>query len=77
VHALQVLKDDIPMTPHDVPVDIVVTPARVIRTRTAFAKPDAIRREELSAEQLEAMPVLRRRYRSVSRARRAGGGRLE
>ena len=61
VHALQVLKDDIPMTPHDVPVDIVVTPARVIRTRTAFAKPDAIRRQELSAEQLEAMPVLRRR----------------
>ena len=59
VHALQVLNADIPMTPHDVPVDLVVTPERVIRTRTSFAKPEGIRRQELSAEQLEAMPVLR------------------
>jgi 5-formyltetrahydrofolate cyclo-ligase len=60
VHALQVLKDDIPMTSHDVPVDVVVTPERVIRTRTAFRRPEGIYRQELSAEQLEAMPVLRR-----------------
>jgi 5-formyltetrahydrofolate cyclo-ligase len=60
VHALQLLKDDIPMTPHDVPVDLVVTPERVIRTRTAFAKPQGMRWKELSAAQLEAMPVLRR-----------------
>ena len=60
VHALQILKDDIPMTPHDVPVDLVVTPERVIRTQTAFAKPSGIRWRELSADQLEAMPVLRR-----------------
>lgn len=60
VHALQVLKADIPMTPHDVPVDLVVTPERVIRTRHAFPKPDGIRPQELSADQVEAMPVLRR-----------------
>src|SRR5262245_25070579 len=59
VHALQVLKEAIPMTPHDVPVDLVVTPERVIRTRPAFTKPAGIRWEELSAEQLQAMPVLR------------------
>lgn len=72
VHALQVVKDDIPMTPHDVPVDVVVTPERVIRTRTAFAKAEGIRRKELSAEQLEAMPVLRRLEvrRTAGRARR-------
>jgi 5-formyltetrahydrofolate cyclo-ligase len=61
VHGLQILEDDIPMTGHDVPVDVVVTPERVIRTRQTFPKPDGIRREELSADQLEAMPVLRRK----------------
>jgi len=70
VHALQVVKDDIPMTPHDVPVDIVVTPEGVIRTRTAFAKPDRIRWEELSAAQLDAMPVLRRLQLGRTSARR-------
>jgi len=60
VHALQVLKGDIPMTTHDVPVDIVVTPERVIRTRTVFDKPAGIRWEELGADQLDAVPVLRR-----------------
>jgi len=60
VHAVQVLEDDIPMTSHDVPVDIVATPERVFRTRTAFARPEEIRWNELSADQLEAMPVLRR-----------------
>jgi 5-formyltetrahydrofolate cyclo-ligase len=71
VHALQVVNDDIPMTPHDVPVDLVVTPERVIRTRSAFRKPEGIRRQELSAEQLAAMPVLRPKVRGRSaRARR-------
>jgi len=58
VHALQVLKDDIPMTPHDVPVDLVVTPERVIGTRPAFAKPAGIRWDELTPEQMESMPIL-------------------
>jgi 5-formyltetrahydrofolate cyclo-ligase len=59
VHPLQVLKKDIPMTAHDVPVDLIVTPQRVIRARSRLAKPAGIRREDLSAEQLQAMPVLR------------------
>jgi 5-formyltetrahydrofolate cyclo-ligase len=60
VHPLQVVADDIPMTPHDVPVDIVVTPTRVLRTRPAFRKPAGIRWKDLSPEQLAAMPILRR-----------------
>jgi 5-formyltetrahydrofolate cyclo-ligase len=64
VHSLQVLKDEIPMTAHDVPVDLVVTPERVIRTRPAFAKPSGIRWKELTPAQRQAMPVLRRLERA-------------
>jgi 5-formyltetrahydrofolate cyclo-ligase len=58
VHELQILDEAIPMTAHDVPVDIVVTPERVIRTARAFPRPTGILWEELSPEQLRAMPAL-------------------
>ena len=60
VHELQVVRAAIPMSPHDVPVDLVVTPARVIRARGARAKPRGIRWRELGAEQIAAMPVFAR-----------------
>jgi len=58
VHELQVVDDTIPMTAHDVPVDVVVTPSRVIRTRRRRPKPRGIRWDELSEAQVAAMPVL-------------------
>jgi 5-formyltetrahydrofolate cyclo-ligase len=61
VHELQVVRDAIPMTAHDVPVDLIVTPERVIRARGARAKPRGIRWNELSAAQIAAMPPLKRR----------------
>ncbi len=61
VHELQILDEDLPMKNHDVPLDLIVTPDRVLRTARAFGKPAGIRWEELSVAQLEAMPALRRR----------------
>jgi 5-formyltetrahydrofolate cyclo-ligase len=60
VHELQVLDERLPMTDHDVPLDLIATPERVIRTRRALAKPKGIRWEELSEAQLAAMPALGR-----------------
>jgi 5-formyltetrahydrofolate cyclo-ligase len=60
VHDLQVVETAIPMTVHDVPVDFVVTPELVIRTAGTWAKPRGIRWEELSPQQLAAMPALAR-----------------
>jgi 5-formyltetrahydrofolate cyclo-ligase len=57
VHELQVVRARIPMTPHDVPVDLIVTPERVIRARGRRVKPAGIRWRELSARQIDAMPV--------------------
>ncbi len=61
VHELQILDEDLPMTNHDVPLDLIVTPHRVLRTARAFGKPAGIRWEQLSASQLEAMPALQTR----------------
>jgi 5-formyltetrahydrofolate cyclo-ligase len=59
VHELQVVDLHIPMTPHDVPVDLIVTPDRVIRTGRGARKPRGIRWDELSEQQLAEMPPLR------------------
>jgi 5-formyltetrahydrofolate cyclo-ligase len=60
VHELQVVRATVPMTSHDVPVDLIVTPERVIRTRRRHARPRGIQWSELSAEQLSVMPPLAR-----------------
>ena len=58
VHELQLLRAAIPMTSHDVPVDLIVTPERVVRAKGRRVKPRGIRWEELSAAQIAAMPIL-------------------
>ena len=57
VHELQVLDHAIPMRAHDVPLDIIVTPERTLRTRGRRPKPAGILWDELSDGQLAAMPV--------------------
>src|SRR5262249_58155457 len=54
VHDAQVVTRRIPMTAHDVPVDVVATPTRVIRMRRVFARPAGIDWRGLSREQLAA-----------------------
>jgi 5-formyltetrahydrofolate cyclo-ligase len=64
VHDLQVVRDAIPMTDHDVPVDLIVTPTRVLRAGRTFARPRRIDWRALTEAQIAAMPpiaALRRR----------------
>jgi len=58
VHERQVVDDAVDVEPHDVPMDLVVTPGREIRTETAFERPSGIDREALDDGQVEAIPVL-------------------
>jgi len=58
VHDLQVVRETIPMTAHDVPVDVVVTPTRTLRAPRTYARPRHIRWRELDAARLGAMPAL-------------------
>jgi 5-formyltetrahydrofolate cyclo-ligase len=58
VHELQVVDDEWAPDAHDVPMDLVVTPERTVRTG-AEGKPEGVDWAALPAERLEAMPVLR------------------
>lgn len=66
VHELQVLPEgEIPVTGHDVRLDLVVTPERVIEAPPpaggeADSRPDGIRWEELTEEKVSAIPLLQR-----------------
>ncbi len=58
VHDVQVV-EDIPVEPFDVPIDIIVTPTRVLRTRTSLPKPRGILWDLLDPARLEEMPILK------------------
>lgn len=61
VHPVQVLEPGrIPMTSHDVPVDLVVTPDRIIECDTAFHRPAGIDWSVLTEEKINAIPLLQR-----------------
>jgi 5-formyltetrahydrofolate cyclo-ligase len=57
VHEVQ-LVENIPMTTHDVSLDIVITPNRVIYTRTTYQKPQGILWELLPNSKISSIPLL-------------------
>ena len=59
VHERQVLEEAVPVDDHDVPMDLVVTPERVVRP-DGGEKPAGIDWSLLEAERLEEIPVLAR-----------------
>jgi len=60
VHERQVVDDDVAVDAHDVPLDLVVTPERTIRTDATGARPDGIDWSLLDAERIDEIPVLGR-----------------
>lgn len=59
VHDLQVFEEKLPREIHDVPVDIIYTPTRVIRTKQPYPKPKGIYWDLLGEEKLNSIPILR------------------
>lgn len=58
VHEVQ-LVPDLPVEPHDVAVDIIATPRRVVEVKSRPPRPPGILWDRLSPEKLEAIPMLR------------------
>lgn len=59
VHSLQVVKEEIPMTKHDVPLDMVITPKGMFKAPKR-QKPGGIMWDELSQEKMDEIPMLKR-----------------
>jgi len=64
VHPLQIVDEVIPMTEHDIPLTVIVTPDEVIETRTALSRPKGIYWKMLPQEKIAEIPVLRGRKSS-------------
>jgi 5-formyltetrahydrofolate cyclo-ligase len=57
VHAAQIV-DQLPFEPFDVPVDVIVTPTQVIRTKSKQPKPDRIYWDLLPEHKVADIPLL-------------------
>jgi 5-formyltetrahydrofolate cyclo-ligase len=60
VHPLQVVPQALEMLPHDLPVDVVVTPDGPMVLSPEFPRPRGIYPEALSAAKIAEVPVLQR-----------------
>lgn len=60
VHEFQIVDDDVETAPHDVPMDLIVTPERAVRPGRPAEKPHGIEWEALGEERLAEIPVLDR-----------------
>ncbi|MEE9600080.1 MAG: 5-formyltetrahydrofolate cyclo-ligase [Thermoplasmata archaeon] len=58
VHPLQLIREGIPMSVHDISVDFVVTPKEAHRMKPHHPKPQGIRWDILQEEMLNRIPIL-------------------
>jgi 5-formyltetrahydrofolate cyclo-ligase len=61
VHPLQIIDEEIPMTEHDIPLSVIVTPAEIIEIKAGRPRPKGIYWNFLPQEKLDAIPVLKDR----------------
>ena len=60
VHPVQILNEDLLVTDHDIPVDLVVTPESVLEVERAYARPRGVLWDHLQPPQIHEVPVLER-----------------
>lgn len=60
VHPIQILRENLLMTSHDIPLDMLVTPRAVIEVEGAFPRTNGIQWDHLQPPQIHEIPVLER-----------------
>jgi 5-formyltetrahydrofolate cyclo-ligase len=60
VHPLQILRENLPVTNHDMPVDVIATPRAVIEVERAYPRPRGVLWDHLQPPQIHEIPLLER-----------------
>ena len=60
VHPIQILREHLPLTDHDLPVDIIATPRAVIDVERQYDRPRGILWDHLQPPQIHEIPILER-----------------
>ncbi|MGI9020111.1 MAG: 5-formyltetrahydrofolate cyclo-ligase [Solirubrobacterales bacterium] len=60
VHPIQILREHLPLTDHDLPIDMVATPRAVIELERQYDRPRGILWDHLQPPQIHEIPVLER-----------------
>jgi 5-formyltetrahydrofolate cyclo-ligase len=60
VHPIQILREHLPVTDHDLPVDLVATPRAVIEVERQYPRPRGILWNHLQPPQIREIPILER-----------------
>ncbi len=60
VHEIQVVNFNLPVTPHDILVDYIITPERIIKINRKRKQPKGILWEFLSPEKIKSIPILKK-----------------
>jgi 5-formyltetrahydrofolate cyclo-ligase len=60
VHPIQILREHLQSTEHDLPVDLIATPRAVIEVERQYARPRGILWDHLQPPQIREIPILER-----------------
>ncbi len=60
VHPIQIVRENLMMTDHDLPIDMIATPRAVIDVERAFDRPRGILWDHLQPPQIREIPILER-----------------
>jgi 5-formyltetrahydrofolate cyclo-ligase len=60
VHPIQILREHLAVTDHDLPVDLIATPRAVVEVERAYSRPRGILWDHLQPPQIREIPVLER-----------------
>jgi 5-formyltetrahydrofolate cyclo-ligase len=60
VHPIQILRENLMVTAHDIPVDLIATPRAVVEVDGAYRRPPGILWDHLQPPQIHEIPVLER-----------------